>query len=63
MVTLDDAIIARWEKGGEKLEILVDPEVAQQLKEGEEIENLAEHLATEEIFKDSRKGDRPRRAH
>jgi len=57
MVSLDEAVIARLEKFGERFEILVDPDTAQELKAGEEVD-LAEGLAAEYIFKDSSKGDR-----
>ena len=33
MVSLDDAVIARLEKGGSRYEILVDPELVSQWKE------------------------------
>ena len=29
MVSLDDAVLARWEKGGSRYEILVDPDLVQ----------------------------------
>ncbi|UCH88439.1 MAG: ribosome assembly factor SBDS [Thermoplasmata archaeon] len=57
MVSLDDAVIARYDVQGERFEVLVDPESAQKLKEGEEID-LNEKLAIDTIFKDSNKGDR-----
>ena len=55
MVTLDEAVIARFEKGGEHFEVLVDPDNAMAFRDG-----LVEHLelATEEVFKDAKKGDR-----
>ena len=32
MVSLDDAVVARLEKGGKRYEILVDPELVEQFK-------------------------------
>ncbi len=36
MVSLDDAVIARFEKGGSRYEILVDPDLVAQWKENPE---------------------------
>lgn len=55
MVTLEDAVIARYVKSGSHFEVLVDPENALAFREGSADEL---DLATEEIFKDARKGDR-----
>lgn len=57
MVSLEKAVIARLRKHGENFEVLVDPFLARDFKEGKEVsfENL---LASDEVFKDSRKGDR-----
>jgi len=60
MVTLDEAVIARFEKGGEHFEVLVDPENAMAFREGA-ADSL--DLATEEVFKDARKGDRASEEH
>lgn len=57
MVSIEDAIIARLESHGETFEVLIDPDVARELREGEEVD-LSDHMAIEEIFRDSRKGDR-----
>jgi ribosome maturation protein SDO1 len=57
VVSLDDAVIARLESHGSSFEILVDPDLALEFKKGKEIE-ISEILASEEIFKDSKKGDR-----
>ena len=38
MVSLEDSVTARFETGGNRFEILIDPEAAQQYKEGEEID-------------------------
>jgi ribosome maturation protein SDO1 len=55
MVKLEDAVIARLEKFGEKFEILVDPNLAMNVKRGEEVD-FNELLASDTIFKDSGKG-------
>ncbi len=57
MVSLDDAVIARLESRGSSFEILVDPDLALEFKKGDEVD-IREVLATEEIFKDSKKGER-----
>ncbi len=57
MVSLDDAVIARLESHGSSFEILVDPDLALEFRKGKEVE-ISEILASEEIFKDSKKGDR-----
>lgn len=57
MVKLDDAVIARLSSHGTNFEMLVDPELALALKSDQtvDIRNL---LAAEEVFKDSRKGEK-----
>ncbi|RMF88832.1 MAG: ribosome assembly factor SBDS [Methanobacteriota archaeon] len=57
MVSLDEAVIARLESHGSKFEILVDPDLALEFRKGADID-LSKVLAAEEIFKDSKKGDR-----
>ncbi|MCP1715370.1 ribosome maturation protein SDO1 [Methanocalculus alkaliphilus] len=37
MIPLDDAVVARYEAHGERFEILVDPDLAQKIRDGEEI--------------------------
>ena len=37
MVSIEDAVTARYETGGNRFEILIDSELAQDYKEGEEI--------------------------
>lgn len=59
MVSLDDAVIARFEKGGNRYEILVDPDLVAQWKENSESVQFEEMLATDEIWSDVRAGDRP----
>ena len=57
MVRLEDAIVARYEHGGHRFEILVDPNVIDDIKSGK-IENVVDYLVIDEIFKDAHKGDR-----
>lgn len=59
MVSLDDAVIARLEKGGKRYEILVDPDLVAQWKENSESVQFEEMLATDEVWSDVRAGDRP----
>jgi ribosome maturation protein SDO1 len=57
MVSLDKAVIAKLRRQGENFEVLVDPFLARDFKEGKNVE-FDKMLATEEVFKDARKGDR-----
>ncbi|NOY11431.1 MAG: ribosome assembly factor SBDS [Archaeoglobi archaeon] len=57
MVSLDKAVIARLRKGGETFEVLVDPYLARDLKEGKDV-NFEDLVAVEEVFYDAKKGDR-----
>jgi len=57
MVSLEKAVIARLKKGGENFEVLVDPYLARDLKEGKDVD-FEELVAAEEIFHDAKKGDR-----
>ncbi|KPU62298.1 RNA-associated protein [Thermococcus sp. EP1] len=56
-VSLDKAVIARLKTHGEIFEILVDPYLARDFKEGREVP-VEEILATPYIFKDAHKGDK-----
>ncbi len=59
MVSLDDAVVARYERAGKRYEILVDPELVAPYKlDPTEIE-LEDLLATDEIWHDARGGERP----
>ncbi len=55
MVKLEKAVTARFDSKGEKFEILVDPDLALELRKGKEV-NLSELLAVETVFKDAAKG-------
>ena len=59
MVSLDDAVIARLEKGGSRYEILVDPDLVDTWKEDPSSVDLDELLAVNEVWTDSRNGERP----
>jgi len=57
MVSLEKAVIARLKKGGEVFEVLVDPYLARDLKEGKDVD-FERLLVVEEVFKDAKKGER-----
>ncbi|MBI5072377.1 ribosome assembly factor SBDS [Candidatus Woesearchaeota archaeon] len=57
MVTVDKAIVARIDKGGKHFEILVDAEMAYDLKSGKVV-SIGKMLATTEVYSDARKGMR-----
>ena len=59
MVNIDDAIIAKYESYGEHFEILVDLDLAAEFRnpDGKDVA-IEDLLAIEEIFKDSKKGDK-----
>lgn len=59
MVNVDEAIIAKYESHGEHFEILVDPDLAAEFRnpDGDDVA-IEDLLAVEEIFKDSKKGDK-----
>lgn len=57
MVSVDKAIIARYSKGGQRFEILVDPDLAWAMKRGENVD-LDEMLASFDVYRDARKGER-----
>lgn len=56
-VSLDDAVIARLSKAGEKFEILVDPVKAYDFKKGKDVK-IEDILAYPGVFRDARKADR-----
>ena len=59
MVNVDKAIIASIDKEGKHFEILVDADVALNIREGADFNaNYNKLLASDEVFKDSKKGDR-----
>ena len=59
MVSLDDAVLARLEKGGKRYEALVDPDLVEQWREDSSAIELDDFMAMDEIFHDARAGERP----
>ncbi len=59
MVSLDDAVLARLEKGGKRYEALVNPDLVEQWKEDPSNIELDDFMAMDEIFHDARGGERP----
>jgi ribosome maturation protein SDO1 len=59
MVSLDNAVLARLEKGGSRYEILVDPDLVQKWKQDNNSVEMSDLLATEEVWSDASSGDRP----
>ena len=57
MVKVEDAVIARLETGGNRFEVLVDPQAVQEIKDGKPVD-LRDKLALEQVFKDAKKGDK-----
>lgn len=57
MVKVDDAVVARWETGGSRFEVLVDPLAVQDLKDGK-AGDPRDWLALEQVFKDAKKGEK-----
>lgn len=57
MVTVEKAIIARLEKSGKRFEVLVDPDIAYDLRSGKQV-SASKMLAVGQIFSDAKKGDR-----
>ena len=59
MVSLDDAVLARLEKGGKRYEALVDPDLVEKWREDSSAIELDDFMAMDEIFHDARAGERP----
>ena len=57
MVKVDEAIIARYAHGDLHFEILVDPKMVQEVRNGKKV-SLNDLLASEVIFKNAKKGDK-----
>lgn len=57
MSGIENTIVARLEKAGERFEILVDPKKAYDYRTGAK-KDLANVLMVEEVFKDANKGER-----
>ena len=59
MVSLDEAVLARFEFGGKRYEILVDPDLVESFRRDPSSVNIDDLLATDEVWHDARGGDRP----
>ena len=59
MVSLDDSVLARMEKGGKRYEIMVDPELVDDWRNDPESVELGDLLAIEDVFHNARDGERP----
>ncbi|MFH0927653.1 MAG: ribosome assembly factor SBDS [Candidatus Micrarchaeota archaeon] len=57
MVSLERAIVAHLKIEGEEFQILVDPDMALEYRQGKSI-SIAKMMAVDEVFKDARKGER-----
>jgi len=58
MVSLDDAVLARFEHSGHRFELLVDPGMVDVFKASPENVDLDEFLVLDEVFEDARAGER-----
>jgi ribosome maturation protein SDO1 len=56
-ISVEAAVIARLHKGGQRFEILVDPDKALALRQGKSVDS-EELLAAPEVYEDARKGTR-----
>lgn len=59
MVSLDDAVLARMEKGGKRYEVLLDPDLVRPFRSDPDSVNLDDLLATDEVWHDAKGGERP----
>lgn len=50
-------VIARIERGGEKFEVLVKPDAVQRIRDGHDVDVLA-NIAIDQVFRDAHKGTR-----
>jgi len=53
----ENKVIARFEEGGESFEVVVEPDVVQAIRDGEEAD-LEKGMAIDTIFRDAKKGTR-----
>ncbi|RLG21114.1 ribosome assembly factor SBDS [Candidatus Micrarchaeota archaeon] len=60
MISVDKAVIARYEHKGKNFEVLVEPERAQEVRKGNKVP-LDELVADMEVFSDVNKGERAKR--
>jgi ribosome maturation protein SDO1 len=59
MISLDEAVTARLESHGTRFEVLVDPDAALAIKRGEFDGDLEDVIATEDVYENASRGDRP----
>jgi ribosome maturation protein SDO1 len=59
LVSLDDAVIARFEKFGKKFELFVDPDLVELWKTNNDAIEISKLIAIEDVFHDARDGERP----
>ena len=59
MVSLDDAVLARYEHSGKRYEILVDPKLIDTYRNNPNSVELDDILATDEVWIDAKSGERP----
>ena len=59
MVSLDNAVLARMEKGGKRYEVLLNPDLVDAFKGDTESVDLNAFMAMDEVFHDARGGERP----
>tara|TARA_X000000368_G_scaffold359987_1_gene303565 strand:+ start:77 stop:763 length:687 start_codon:yes stop_codon:yes gene_type:complete len=59
LVSLDDAVIARYEKFGKRFEILVDSQLVELWKDDPTSIDIEKIVAIEEVFLDAKDGERP----
>lgn len=57
MISLDNAVVARLESHGERFEILVDPDLAQKIREGEEID-VENAVAAQYVYENAAHAER-----
>lgn len=56
MVKVEDAVIARLEHSGTRFEVLVDPDLAMDLRKGKSV-SLSDLVALDSVFKDAKRGE------
>ena len=57
MIPLDQAVVARLESYGERFEVLVDPDQAMRIRQGEDVE-LEEAVAADYVFSNAAHAER-----
>jgi len=57
LISLDDAVVAKLESHGERFEILVDPDMAAKIRQGEEI-NVEDVVAALHVFENASQAER-----